>query len=206
MRPQRRPLREHGGCGSRREIDGVESCSRMSSTFCRRSCRWSRASNCSSECGSVRGGARQRAASRPRRSAPRPHTRGSAAPPHLLNLRRGTCRILLAVVVIDGHVEACPWRAPGMRLPQCRAFYPGPAQSFPALAVLARQQVAVFKHRRLRPPTPLAAASPNRAKPWWIAASINFQQRIKPGLVWPRDEKRTRGPEVDPGDRHILQQ
>jgi hypothetical protein len=26
-----------------------------------------------------------------------------------------------------------------------------------------------------------------------------FQQRIKPGLVWLRDEKRTRNPEVDPG-------
>ena len=27
-----------------------------------------------------------------------------------------------------------------------------------------------------------------------------FQQRIQPGLVWPRDEKRTLGPEVDPGN------
>ena len=117
----------------------------------------------------------------------------------MLNLRRGACRILLAVVVIDGHVVACLWRAPGMRLPQCRAFYPGPAQFFPALAVLARQQVAVFKHRRLRPPTPLAAASPNRAKPWWIAASINSSSASNPGSSGLVMKSVRRGPEVDPG-------
>jgi hypothetical protein len=32
--------------------------------------------------------------------------KGGAAPPHLLNLGRGACRIFLALVVIDGHVEA----------------------------------------------------------------------------------------------------
>ena len=42
------------------------------------------------------------------------------------------------------------------------------------------------------------------SEPEYSEASLDcrlnqFQQRIKPGLVWPHDEKRTRGPEVDPG-------
>jgi hypothetical protein len=102
--------------------------------------------------------------------------------------------------VIDelGGRSACQKRriVAVMYLSRARVFFAQPRRQ--ALAVLARQQVAVFKRRRLRPPTQSRQRA--RIQQNLVDCRVNqFQQRIKPGLVWPRDEKRTRGPEVDPG-------
>ena len=86
-----------------------------------------------------------------------------------------------------------------MRLAQCRAFYPGPAQSFPALAGLARQPDGRLHRSRLRPPTHWRQRATEYSKNLADCGGKSIQQRIKPGFVRPRDEKRKRGPEVDPG-------